>query len=206
MRALQCAPTLNGIVSEHIAGGDVSIELWNSNNFGNMHVWVGGPDMYFFSGHDIGVNTLFPTDADGYPVVGPEPFSIEPDYTELSDMRPGNNGVIDSVAGLVIFEGSVGPLPGDFNGDGVVDAADLASWKTGFGTIAGGARSQGDADGDHDVDGGDLLTWQRQLGSSAPAVSSNAAVPEPATLLLIIVATASIRRMGGKIRQELVSE
>ena len=66
------------------------------DDFAIMHVWPSGPDMYFFSGHDIGVYTLFPTDADGYPVVGPEPFSIEPDYSELGDMRPGNDGDIGS--------------------------------------------------------------------------------------------------------------
>jgi Calx-beta domain-containing protein len=114
------AATLNGIVSDHIAGGDVLIYLENaySSGFGDdfaiMYVWPSGPDMYFFSGHDMGVFTLFPADADGYPVVGSEPFSIEPDYTELVDTRPGNEGGITSVAGLVTFEGSMGELdPGE---------------------------------------------------------------------------------------------
>jgi hypothetical protein len=112
------AATLNSIVSDHIAGGDVTIYLenayWPGGGFAVMHVWPSGPDMDFYSGHDMGVNTLFPTDADGYPVVGPEPFSIESDYSELSDMRPGNNGAIQSRESLVTFEGSVGePDPGE---------------------------------------------------------------------------------------------
>ena len=108
------AATLNGIVSEHIAGGDVQIYLENSyssgfgDDFAIMYVWPSVPDMYFFSGHDMGVFTLFPADADGYPVVGPEPFSIESDYSELNDLRPGNDGGIVSRASLVTFEGSVG--------------------------------------------------------------------------------------------------
>jgi len=56
----------------------------------------------------MGVFTLFPTDADGYPVVGPDPFSIWADYSELTDMRPGNNGAIQSPASLVTVEGSMG--------------------------------------------------------------------------------------------------
>ena len=108
------AATLNGIVSEHIAGGDVQIYLENSyssgfgDDFAIMYVWPSVPDMYFFSGHDMGVFTLFPADADGYPVVGPEPFSIWSDYSELNDLRPGNDGGIVSRASLVTFEGSVG--------------------------------------------------------------------------------------------------
>jgi hypothetical protein len=111
------AATLNGIVSEHLAGGDVYVYLENTyyNNGGGfafMHVWVseGDPGMYFYTGHDMGVNTLFPTDADGYPVVGPEPFSIEPEYTELRyfDLLSGTGGAIGSLAGPVTFAGSVG--------------------------------------------------------------------------------------------------
>ena len=108
------AATLNSIVSDHIAGGDVWLYLENAytsafgNDFAVMHVWAAGPDMSFYSGHDMGVFTLFPTDADGYPVVGPDPFSIWADYSELTDMRPGNNGAIQSPASLVTVEGSMG--------------------------------------------------------------------------------------------------
>jgi hypothetical protein len=82
----------------------------------------------------------------------------------------------------------------DFNGDGRVDAADLASWKTGFGRSTGAMRPDGDADGDQDVDGADFLRWQTQLGASAAITS---AVPEPQGLALGVVtaiATALISR------------
>ena len=74
------AATLNGIVSDHIAGGDVSIYLDNEYSSG----------------------------IDGYPVVGQEPFSTSVAYSELDDMRPGNNGAIQSRASLVTIEGSMG--------------------------------------------------------------------------------------------------
>ena len=47
------AATLNGIVSDHIAGGDVLIYLTNEyssgigNDFSVMHVWPRGPDFDF---------------------------------------------------------------------------------------------------------------------------------------------------------------
>jgi hypothetical protein len=112
------AATLNGIVSDHIAGGDVTIYLenayWPGGGFAVMYVWPMGPDVDFFSGHDFGSDTLFPVDADGYPVLGPEPFSIESEYSWLGDYRDGNDGAIEGWYSLVTFEGSVGePDPGE---------------------------------------------------------------------------------------------
>ena len=113
------AATLNGLVSDHLAGGDVFVYLENSyssgfggGDFAIMYVWVsaGDPGMYFYTSQEMGVFTLFPADADGYPIVGPEPFSIEPDFTKLgySDMLSSTGGEIGSLAGPVTFEGSVG--------------------------------------------------------------------------------------------------
>jgi hypothetical protein len=111
------AATLNGLVSEHLAGGDVSVYLQNTyyvygGGFAIMHVWVSGgdPGMYFYTGQDTGVFTLFPTDAEGFPVVRPEPFSIEPDITEMgySDMLSGTGGAIGSLADPVSIEGRMG--------------------------------------------------------------------------------------------------
>jgi hypothetical protein len=83
-------------------------------------------------------------------------------------------------------------LLGDFTGDGIVNSTDLASWKSGFGTISNATLAQGDADGDHDVDGADFLAWQQQLGGGvAPPEPPSPAVPEPSSLLLLSVAAAS---------------
>ena len=75
--------------------------------------------------------------------------------------------------------------PGDFNGDGVVDASDLARWKSNFGSASAGF-SQGDADGDGDVDGSDFLVWQRGLSAAASSVAMHA--PEAATWRLFLAA------------------
>ena len=68
----------------------------------------------------------------------------------------------------------------DFDNDGDVDATDLATLKTAFGTTAAG-----DADGDGDTDGGDLLLWQQQLGGAPLVAALNTAVPEPAMGVLV---------------------
>jgi hypothetical protein len=89
-------------------------------------------------------------------------------------------------------------VDGDFNMDFDVDDADLAIWRTGFGTQTGAAREQGDADGDADVDGADFLTWQRQLGSSIPAVSASTGVPEPAAWIMLMLGMVVIMFTGGR--------
>jgi hypothetical protein len=91
-------------------------------------------------------------------------------------------------------------LPGDFNADGAVDAADLAQWQGDFGT-----NGDSDADNDNDTDGADFLAWQRALGSAVPTISANAHVPEPSTAMLVLVSAVGIRRVGRRLRQKLVS-
>jgi hypothetical protein len=123
----------------------------------------------------------------------------------LPDLDGAAEGALDA-AGQPLIDGlrfwndlltaPVTPGPdADFNGDGRVDGADLASWKTGFGRTTGATRLLGDADGDQDVDGADFLRWQTQLGASA-AIST--AIPEPGCLAIGVVtaiaSTAFIRR------------
>jgi hypothetical protein len=183
------AATLNGLVSDH-HGGNAGVSLQNTyghngGGFAYMYfgVYCGDPGMQFHTGHDIVSDTLFPTNADGYPVVGPEPFSIEPDYIELGyfDMLSSTGGAIGSLAGLVTFSR---PLPGDFNGDGSVDAADYVVWRKGVGTTYSQA---------------DYGVWRSHFGQSAGSgaalVSDGVdlvSVPEPTSvgLLLLVAATA----------------
>jgi hypothetical protein len=73
------------------------------------------------------------------------------------------------------------PRPGDFDGNSVVDGADLAIWRANAGLESGAMASEGDADGNGSVDGGDFLIWQRNSGMGP------AAVPEPSAWLLVAV-------------------
>ncbi len=85
----------------------------------------------------------------------------------------------------VFVSSAVAHLRGDFNGDGVVDGADLVQWKDDFGIDA-----DSDTDGDGDSDGEDFLAWQRGLGSSlspSPAERLPMPVPEPAGIAVAAV-------------------
>ena len=75
-----------------------------------------------------------------------------------------------------------GSLPGDFNGDQVVDGDDVAMWRDSFGPGA-----MADADGDSDTDGDDFLVWQRAVGGGL-ATAAISATPEPHSGLLMLLA------------------
>jgi hypothetical protein len=91
---------------------------------------------------------------------------------------------------------TAGVMGADFNGDGVVDHADLAILQMNMGLTMGATGLQGDADGDGDVDGQDFLEWQQQLGpvpGFGSAVSSMAtSVPEPSSMLLLLAGVLSL--------------
>jgi hypothetical protein len=72
-------------------------------------------------------------------------------------------------------------VPGDFNADAAIDAADLALWQVNFGATGNATRAMGDANADHTVDGADFLLWQ-QHAISATAIAT---VPEPQSSLFV---------------------
>jgi hypothetical protein len=193
------AATLNGIVSEHIAGGDFLIELYNaySTGFGDdFALWsvdVGGPVVSFWTGLlSYASDTLFPSDANGYPVVGPDPFSIWPEGAILRDGRPGNDGWIESRERLVSFVFPIEPSgpPGDYNHDGTVDAADYTVWRDSLGRSDLLPYSGADGSGDGIVGPEDYDVWKSHYGEpggSGSGAIANTAVPEPSALALLLV-------------------
>ena len=96
-----------------------------------------------------------------------------------------------TLTGWVEYEDGVvnfGTTPGDFNGDGVVDAADYVVWRKNQGTMNSLPNDNGI--------GGTIGTAHYDLsrtnfgmmaGSGAGAIS-NSVVPEPTTLVLLLCA------------------
>jgi hypothetical protein len=86
-------------------------------------------------------------------------------------------------SGRLLVSAAAPGFSADFDNDGDVDGDDLAQWRGDF-----GANSSSDADDDGDSDGDDFLAWQQQLGKGSAIARTGAAVPEPAALLLIVLA------------------
>lgn len=80
----------------------------------------------------------------------------------------------------------VDDLPGDYNADGVIDAADYTVWRDFFGQSGGVLAADGN--GDRVVDALDYTVWHNNYGStvapSATSTSSSVSIPEPRSALL----------------------
>ena len=81
-------------------------------------------------------------------------------------------------------------IPGDFNGDRLVDSADYYVWRSAF-----GATGTNGADGNHDgvVDSNDYIVWRKAMsasvaGSGAGSGQLSSAVPEPTGVGLLAIA------------------
>ena len=75
----------------------------------------------------------------------------------------------------------------DFDGDGDVDGNDFVDWQKGYGITSGASLAQGDANGDGAVDELDLDILLAQYGSPPPLASSSAVVPEPSTIVFLLI-------------------
>ena len=94
-------------------------------------------------------------------------------------------------------------LPGDYNGDGFVDAADYTVWRNNLGGDAS-ALEPGSRDPIKmgPIDGDDYTFWKNNYGGSGGSggLASTPAVPEPATWLLALCAATAccIRTRRGR--------
>jgi poly(beta-D-mannuronate) lyase len=76
-------------------------------------------------------------------------------------------------------------LPGDYNADGIVNAADYVTWRNTVGqSIAAGSGADGDGDGT--VDGDDFTIWRANFATAAASGSALlTAAPEPQSLVIM---------------------
>ena len=83
----------------------------------------------------------------------------------------------------------VSMLGGDYNGDGMVNAADYTVWRDTLGATGTGLAADGDGSGT--IDQGDYDIWKDNFGAiigggSGSASAPLASVPEPATLPMLV--------------------
>ncbi len=164
------------------------VDAWNSTiSFepGALVERGGVIDLSFETGVDVGAQIGRTIDLFDWTGVTPTgTFDVSSPYTwDLCNLYTTGEVTITAVPGLV---------PGDFSGNGVVDAADYVVWRDNFGIQSGAMSSSGDGDSDGDVDGADYLVWQRNFGrsfgsgSELPSTEPLSTVPEPAAPATIL--------------------
>ncbi len=88
-------------------------------------------------------------------------------------------------------------LTGDYNADGVVDAADYTVWRDSMGQVGIGLAA--DSNSDSTVDFIDYLAWRSHYGQAVPTpvASWPASAPEPAMLALLMAGTLCLSMRRG---------
>jgi hypothetical protein len=84
-------------------------------------------------------------------------------------------------------------IPGDYNGDDVVSAADYTVWRNALGTAVATRGTGGDGNFDGQVTMADYHIWKRNFGKTlggpgAGGVAGEVAVPEPASATICLLA------------------
>jgi hypothetical protein len=91
--------------------------------------------------------------------------------------------------GTSVLVNAAAGLPGDFNGDEVVDAADYTVWRDNLGALDE-TTIAGNGDGLNGVDAADYGVWKGAFGSPGSAGIASS-VPEPSSLLLLAIGVAA---------------
>jgi GH35 family endo-1,4-beta-xylanase len=74
--------------------------------------------------------------------------------------------------------------PGDYNGDGAVDASDYTVWRDAVGSTS---DLRADGNGDGTIDEADYAIWKSLFGTSYGSGQASIAVPEPAGAVLLVL-------------------
>jgi hypothetical protein len=157
--------------------GDVGF-VWDNTVFLNDRIIARVGDSVDTDGDGIGdasITHLFDVDLTNLPSAGG-------DGAPLLYLQARITGGLE-----VVLRNDLRTLEGDYNGDGLVDAADYTTWRD---TVGSSLLLAADGDRDNLIGAGDFTAWTSSYGRSN---SASVAVPEPssaASLLLLAVTVA----------------
>jgi hypothetical protein len=127
------------------------------------------------------------------PGAGSRFFFIKTNATDFNEGGMGELAVTGNIGGNTFtfntYQPAVPGVPGDYNGNGIVDSADYPLWRNNLGApTEASINNNGDGGG---VTASDYTYWRTRFGNTAGAGtgSVSAAVPEPASFVLLMMAT-----------------
>ncbi|MBB6429688.1 endonuclease/exonuclease/phosphatase family protein [Algisphaera agarilytica] len=111
---------------------------------------------------------------------------------EVGDALEAAGALTETLTLTLLAEVVSSLLAGDYNGNGVVDAADYTVWQDSFGSTVDLAA---DGNGNGVVDAADYTVWQDNFGSTSGGGSS-VVIPEPGTVTLVGLGLLGLSRRG----------
>jgi len=135
---------------------------------------------------DYAAGGLLLADYDGAKVMLVHDANGDGDALDLGDVRLFADGIGLPVDIVALIEG----LLGDYNNNGVIDAADYTTWRD---ALTAGATALANDPTPGTVDESDFLYWRAHFGETAGSgAGSAAAVPEPGATLLLCLGALGI--------------
>lgn len=115
------------------------------------------------------------------------------DDVESAPLLPGLKWSLEP-GNVTVFLRVIASLPGDYNFNGIVDAADYTVWRDSFGQQGTGLAADGNLD--EKVDDADYAFWKSHFGEvlsgAGQSFSDTPAVPEPNCLILFTLAACAL--------------
>lgn len=154
---------------------------------------VNAPD-----GFDAGDTVTYDVNVNGSFVMS-QSVVLDGDFGGYLSFSSNSGGALYDNLKITAFEDRMLGLAGDFNGDGTVDAADYTVWRANLGA-ADESSLNGNGSGSGGVDEADFNLWRTQYGQASGLAAASATVPEPSTVLLIVMGLAATA-MGRRNRR-----
>lgn len=154
---------------------------------------VNAPD-----GFDAGDTVTYDVNVNGSFVMS-QSVVLDGDFGGYLSFSSNSGGALYDNLKITAFEDRMLGLAGDFNGDGTVDAADYTVWRANLGA-ADESSLNGNGSGSGGVDEADFNLWRTQYGQASGSAAASATVPEPSTVLLIVMGLAATA-MGRRNRR-----
>ncbi len=154
-------------------GAESGHGLWRIHEEGNWELLMSSAQSFSLSPADL--RTIASLNAHVFTSEGVLPIDVQ--FT-------------DGSSAIVSWTDLPSRLPGDANGDSIVDEADHALWRRAFGQpVLGGYGA--DFNGDRMVNQADYVLWRKNFGRATDAIAQTAA-PEPFTAVLALLLLASL--------------
>ena len=186
---------------------DRSLRKWSygSENV-NFHLWEGSPGT-LSAGEFAGIKLTI----DGQTHFGWVRIAIANEAHPVGTANAHNGNpfkvtaidwAYETTPNTPILAGDIGSViggpTGDYNGNGIVDAADYTNWRDSLGqSVPMGTGADGDESGL--IDEGDYTFWKSKFGNTVPgpgAASLGATVPEPATAASLSLGVLALGATG----------